>query len=57
MRSDENGKEPRERNCISKITTAVASFQTLSEVKRQERIGRDFIIVAWAEPADPAIMN
>lgn len=45
-------EETREQNYISKIT-AVASFQSLSEAKRQERIGRDFIIVAWVKLAIP----
>lgn len=43
-------EETREQNYISKIM-AVASFQSLSEAKRQERIGRDFIIIAWVKLA------
>jgi len=43
-------EEIREQNCISKIM-AMASFQSLSEAKRQERIGRDFIIIAWVRLA------
>lgn len=31
----------------------MASFQSLSEAKRQERIDRDFIIVAWVKLAVP----
>lgn len=31
----------------------MASIQSLSEAKRQERIGRDFIIVAWVKLAIP----
>lgn len=31
----------------------MASFQSLSEAKRQERIGRDFIIVAWVKLTVP----
>jgi hypothetical protein len=35
----------------------VASFQSLSEAKRQERIVRDFIIVAWVDLVIPAIID
>lgn len=35
----------------------IANFQSLSEAKRQERIDRDFIIVAWVELVIPETID
>lgn len=49
-------KETRKQNCISKIMV-MANFQSLSEAKRQERIDRDFSIVAWVELVIPETID